>query len=62
MTEEGKALYNGVLKSETDINGRKVTELSDDEDEPKNIYAYLLKNGLIVHNKEKTGDPRDMMP
>ena len=53
MTEEGKALYNGVLKSETDANGKKLTELSDDEDEPKNIYAYLIKNNLISNTKEK---------
>jgi len=41
------ALYNGVLKEEKDEQGRAVVELSDDEDEPKNLYAYLIKNDLI---------------
>lgn len=41
------ALYNGVLKEETDKEGRAIVELSDDENEPKNLYAYLIKNGLI---------------
>ena len=46
-TKDGQALYTGVLKDKHDEDGRAVIELSDDETEPKNLYAYLIKNGLI---------------
>ena len=55
-------MYTGVLKEKHDENGRAIVELSDDEEEPKNLYAYLIKNGLIKRAKKKRGDPIDMMP
>ena len=39
-----------------------MVELSADESEPKNLYAYLIKNGLINRRKKKRGDPIDTIP
>ena len=50
------------MKENTDDKGRAVVELSDDESEPKNLYAYLIKNGLINRQKKKRGDPIDAIP
>jgi len=36
-------------------------EGEEDEDEPKNLYAYLIKNGLINRTKRKRGDPIESM-
>ena len=51
-----------MLKEEKDDKGKSVVELSDDEDEPRNIYAYLIKNGLVRREARKRGDPLDSMP
>lgn len=51
-TNDGKSLYTGVLKTDA--------ELVNDEDEPTNIYAYLIKNGLVGRQARKRGDPIDM--
>lgn len=50
-TKEGQALFNGVLK-ETASQGDE-----EDTDEPKNIYAYLINNGLLKTTTRKRGDP-----
>lgn len=34
----------------------------EEADEPKNLYAYLIKNDLIQRQKKKRGDPIDSMP
>ena len=37
----------------------KVIDETTDSSEPTNIYAYLIKNGLLNQQKRKRGDPID---
>lgn len=43
-------MYNGVLKDGAPADAK-------DFKEEKNIYAYLITNGLITQKKRKRGDP-----
>ena len=56
MTAEGQNLYNGVLKPEGEITP------DGDASEPKNLYAYLIKNGLLKRKARKRGEQMDTMP
>ena len=54
-TKEGQALYNGVLSTNEDFE--KVHNIDEEADQPKNLYAYLIKNDLLTRKKRKRGDP-----
>lgn len=73
-TQDGQAIFGGVLSPPPASRGRSVKTPAtaqtsvkeppavDEEEQPKNLYAFLIKNGLTKLKRRRRNDPVDTMP